>query len=133
MQNKIKSCSACDSQFECGADNSTAGCWCQQYPAIIPPDSGAACLCPACLKTKMQEAIHLYVEAFKSGKCENTATLYRPANPSDLVADLDYYIENGNWVFTEWFHLKRGSCCGSACRHCPYNHANVIDSGQPET
>ncbi|MEZ0130904.1 DUF5522 domain-containing protein, partial [Flavobacterium sp. LBUM151] len=19
-----------------------------------------------------------------------------------------------------WFHLKRGTCCGNNCRHCPY-------------
>jgi hypothetical protein len=23
-------------------------------------------------------------------------------------------------VFTAIYHLKRGSCCGSGCRHCPY-------------
>ena len=28
-------------------------------------------------------------------------------------------------VFTEYAHLKRGKCCGSACRHCPYHHQNV--------
>jgi Family of unknown function (DUF5522) len=32
----------------------------------------------------------------------------------------DYYFENGLMVFTEAFHLKRGSCCKSGCRHCPY-------------
>lgn len=37
-----------------------------------------------------------------------------------LVEGVDYYIENGRWVFTAEFHLKRGYCCGSGCRHCPY-------------
>jgi hypothetical protein len=32
----------------------------------------------------------------------------------------DYYMENGLMVFTEAFHLKRGYCCKSGCRHCPY-------------
>jgi hypothetical protein len=32
----------------------------------------------------------------------------------------DFYIENGKYVFTEHFHIKRGSCCGSGCRNCPY-------------
>lgn len=32
----------------------------------------------------------------------------------------DYYWENGLVVFTREFHLKRGRCCGSGCRHCPY-------------
>lgn len=32
----------------------------------------------------------------------------------------DYYLENGLLVFTEAYHLKRGYCCESSCRHCPY-------------
>ncbi|MCO5251589.1 MAG: DUF5522 domain-containing protein [Candidatus Kapabacteria bacterium] len=24
-------------------------------------------------------------------------------------------------VFTEKYHLERGYCCKSGCRHCPYN------------
>ena len=37
----------------------------------------------------------------------------------------DYYWEGPYMVFTETWHLKRGYCCGSACRHCPYGHENV--------
>lgn len=37
-----------------------------------------------------------------------------------LIEGEDYYVENGRWVFTAAFHLKRGHCCGSGCRHCPY-------------
>lgn len=37
-----------------------------------------------------------------------------------LVEGEDYYIENGNLVFTASFLLRRGYCCGSGCRHCPY-------------
>lgn len=32
----------------------------------------------------------------------------------------DYTIENGVWVFTSWYHLRRGYCCGNGCRNCPY-------------
>lgn len=32
----------------------------------------------------------------------------------------DYYLEGPNMVFTAAYHLKRGACCGSGCRHCPY-------------
>lgn len=32
----------------------------------------------------------------------------------------DYYFENGLMVFTAQYHLKRGYCCKSGCRHCPY-------------
>ena len=28
--------------------------------------------------------------------------------------------QSGYQVFTELYHLNRGSCCQSACRHCPY-------------
>lgn len=31
-----------------------------------------------------------------------------------------YYMEAGLMVFTRAFHLKRGYCCKSGCRHCPY-------------
>ena len=32
----------------------------------------------------------------------------------------DYYWENGLKVMTEHYHQKRGYCCSSGCRHCPY-------------
>jgi hypothetical protein len=32
----------------------------------------------------------------------------------------DYYFEGPLMVFTAAYHLKRGYCCGSGCRHCPY-------------
>jgi hypothetical protein len=32
----------------------------------------------------------------------------------------DYHVENGLFVFSEKYHLKRGYCCKSGCRHCPY-------------
>jgi len=41
----------------------------------------------------------------------------------------DYYMEDGLMVMTESYHLKRGYCCGSMCRHCPYEHKSVPQSG----
>ena len=32
----------------------------------------------------------------------------------------DFYYEKGYKVMTEKYHLKRGYCCQSNCRHCPY-------------
>jgi hypothetical protein len=33
----------------------------------------------------------------------------------------DYYLTpEGYVVFTEKYHLKRGYCCKSNCRHCPW-------------
>lgn len=33
-----------------------------------------------------------------------------------------YEAENGYRVFTEQYHLKRGYCCKSDCKHCPYGY-----------
>jgi hypothetical protein len=48
----------------------------------------------------------------------------------------DFYIEDGKYVFTKEFHLRRGSCCGNGCRNCPYqpihkkgNTTIFIDNG----
>ena len=34
--------------------------------------------------------------------------------------DIHYYMDNDRLVLTALFHLERGQCCGSGCRHCPY-------------
>ena len=33
-----------------------------------------------------------------------------------------YWSEEGFRVFTEKYHLKRGYCCKSGCKHCPYGY-----------
>jgi hypothetical protein len=38
----------------------------------------------------------------------------------DEDGENDYYLEGDKLVFTRQYHLRRGSCCGSGCRHCPY-------------
>jgi hypothetical protein len=44
-----------------------------------------------------------------------------PPDPAPLeLSPEDYYLEGANIVFTAAYHLKRGYCCGSGCRHCPY-------------
>jgi len=40
----------------------------------------------------------------------------RPVQPPG-----DFYLDGGRVVFTVAYHLRRGTCCGSRCRHCPYN------------
>lgn len=42
------------------------------------------------------------------------------SEPQELIEGEDYYLENGNWVFTAKYLLRRGYCCRSGCRHCPY-------------
>ncbi|MGI8470428.1 MAG: DUF5522 domain-containing protein [Pyrinomonadaceae bacterium] len=40
--------------------------------------------------------------------------------PEKFVEGTDYYFENGLMVLTARFLKKRGNCCRSNCRHCPY-------------
>ncbi|MFN0033543.1 MAG: DUF5522 domain-containing protein [Saprospiraceae bacterium] len=49
-----------------------------------------------------------------------------------LLEGMDYYIENGYWVFTEHFLRKRGYCCGSGCRHCPYRENAPTQFSKPD-
>ncbi|SOE20650.1 hypothetical protein SAMN06298216_1134 [Spirosomataceae bacterium TFI 002] len=44
------------------------------------------------------------------------------AHPSETKKEEFYFTPNGFMVFTEAYHLKRGYCCKSACRHCPYDY-----------
>ncbi len=39
----------------------------------------------------------------------------------DKLNPEDFYLSpEGFIVFTEKYHLKRGNCCKSGCKHCPY-------------
>lgn len=33
---------------------------------------------------------------------------------------IDFYYEKGLVVLTKKYLLKRGFCCDTGCRHCPY-------------
>ena len=45
-----------------------------------------------------------------------------------LKEGLDYYLEAGKYVFTARYLKKRGYCCRSGCRHCPYGYKKKEDS-----
>ncbi|XP_034555984.1 uncharacterized protein C1orf53 homolog [Notolabrus celidotus] len=51
------------------------------------------------------------------------------AHTEACEAKKQMYVDpsSGYKVFTEYAHLQRGKCCGSACRHCPYGQVNVKD------
>ena len=38
-----------------------------------------------------------------------------------------YKTPEGYIVFTEQYHLKRGYCCKSGCKHCPYGYDKKTD------
>ncbi|WP_188440231.1 DUF5522 domain-containing protein [Planktosalinus lacus] len=47
------------------------------------------------------------------------------------MGDGDYYLTpEGYKCFTEQYHLKRGYCCQSGCRHCPYGYDKKTNSKQ---
>jgi 2-iminoacetate synthase ThiH len=52
-----------------------------------------------------------------------------PIGPAGLQLGEDYYYEGPYVVFTAAYHLKRGTCCNSGCRHCPYRSSPATDGG----
>ena len=48
-------------------------------------------------------------------------TLAEPyRNKSELIKDVDFKVVNDLYVFSKWYHIKRGECCGNDCQNCPY-------------
>jgi hypothetical protein len=43
-----------------------------------------------------------------------------PIRTEPELAPEDFYMDGPYLVFTAAYHLKRGACCHSGCRHCPY-------------
>lgn len=53
---------------------------------------------------------------------ENKSNSLKEGLPEEKNAEIDFYKENGLYVFTAFYHKKRGFCCKSGCRHCPYGY-----------
>jgi hypothetical protein len=51
----------------------------------------------------------------------------RAPGSSDLKPE-DYYFDGAYLVFTEAYHRKRGYCCNSGCRHCPWREVKADSS-----
>jgi len=42
------------------------------------------------------------------------------------IEGVDYYVnENGLVVLTEKYLREKGYCCGTGCKHCPYEYERV--------
>lgn len=67
-------------------------------------------MCPACLSEVIAQ---LSVK-------ENKEIPDAAAATAPLIENEDYYLEGSAMVFTSRFLLRRGYCCESGCRHCPY-------------
>ena len=74
-----------------------------------------ACLCRPCLETVAQiSREHDDTDAILAQVRQAIAQRVSPAD------EPDFYMDDGNVVFTAAYHLKRGNCCANGCRHCPY-------------
>lgn len=116
---KTKVCSSCESSFSCGDISEESKCWCNDFPPIFNLSEGGDCLCPICFKEACEDKIDAYVETITPQKALINKAISLPKQEK-LIEGIDYYIENDKYVFKTWFQLKRGTCCGNDCRHCPY-------------
>ena len=71
--------------------------------------------CPACLTQTIANG------PLNKGtsNVSSSAKIVTPSLP-ELVEGEDYYWEGPAMVFTANYLLRRGYCCESGCRHCPY-------------
>jgi Family of unknown function (DUF5522) len=53
-------------------------------------------------------------------KIEQEPVATQKERGTDELSAEDFYYEGPYMVFTAAYHLKRGYCCNSDCRHCPY-------------
>lgn len=118
-ETKEKHCSSCSKTFGCAVTDSENQCWCFDYPFIFDSKVAGDCLCSSCLKNESILKIEQYVATLTPQNAKDSLAKDLPKT-NKLMEEIDYYIEDGNYVFKPWFHLKRGSCCGNNCRHCPY-------------
>ena len=64
----------------------------------------------------------------KRAQDESPATPVAKGEPARELGELapeDFYFEGPYMVFTAAYHLKRGRCCNSGCRHCPWRGAQA--------
>ena len=116
MKHEEKICQRCKDSFECKMGD-IANCQCSavqisQATSDFLATTNYDCLCQKCLSE-----VNKMVE-FAQGQDF-------PKHPKYLIKGLHYYQEGGLFVFTEMYHLLRGDCCGSGCRHCAYGFKNV--------
>src|SRR5260370_34108172 len=118
-QPKQKNCSRCGISFTCGPAAGKGNCWCGELPHVsLVANGDQDCLCPACLSAAIAKSP-------RAGAENSTSTNLPLPSPPTLVAGEDYYCEGAAIVFTAHYLLRRGYCCESGCRHCPYETAHV--------
>jgi hypothetical protein len=109
-------CPLCGEANECQLCSHAAHkgqCWCAsvEIPAELiarVPEHlrNRACICQKC------------VTGFHRGKNPE-------ARPKILPGD--FYFDAGMIVFTAAYHQRRGWCCGTGCRHCPFPQTTPVE------
>ena len=113
-------CDGCGAEILCDASSKKSTCWCQSFPHL-PFDVAVEefrCLCPSCLGDRLDRSVQ---RAIKTDIEKTLVQIADSVSNDEFVEFVDYRIENGNYVFSSWYHLKRGFCCGSGCRNCPFD------------
>jgi hypothetical protein len=128
---KEKNCSSCGEGFTCGVGGRVERCWCEHLPHLpLAAIEGSDCLCPHCLSDAIKAALHvecLVEERTLDSSWVSAAEPFEAAKKTDmgqpnlLLEGEDYYSEGGMIIFTASYHRRRGYCCESDCRHCPFN------------
>ncbi len=112
-KHETKNCPRCNEIFECKVNN-IFNCLCydeniSQKTRTFLSRANIGCNCTSCLR--------YYDDLLKDKEM-----LLFPTKSDAFIEGLHYYLEDRNWVFTEIYHLLRGHCCESGCRHCPYGY-----------
>lgn len=105
-------CPQCDRKRTCSVNSN---CWCHDFPPLLTASSERSCLCKDCLTANIKVKVD---ELITHKKHDEIAALGPVSTPKESI---DYTInQDGLLVFTAWYHLRRGYCCGSGCQNCPY-------------
>jgi hypothetical protein len=117
-ESKQKSCSNCGVIFGCGPIAGKESCWCEDLPHVSPVGAPEQdCLCPDCLR-KAIAGLQLNPAETRPAANQGKSAI---SSPPILVEGEDYYCEGPAIVFTAGYLRRRGYCCESGCRHCPYD------------
>jgi len=123
---KQKTCSVCGVAFTCGPEQGEKGCWCENLPHVpLMGNPDQDCLCPKCLAEAIAKVNANRSVGTNAGHAAKNNGRVLPS----LVEGEDFYWEGAAMVFTASYHLRRGYCCDSGCRHCPYKAGEINERG----
>ena len=90
----------------------------------MPADFSRDCRCPDCLARAIGRLIEERLASISHAEALQLATS-QPTSPR-LIEHIDYTLEDGKYIFSKWFLIKQGTCCGNGCRNCPYPNPKPV-------